>query len=120
MSLYFFSVNWEILFLGQTGFKYFNPSEKHDEQLTFLALLLHVKSKIPWYLISGYGKMMMNISLNWQTVLVGVCFGLLSYYVIKRLKYRLPPGPPCVPIIGNVQGQLKVNRNGKTHLTRLC
>lgn len=46
---------------------------------------------------------MMNISLNWQTVLVGVCFGLLSYYVIKRLKYRLPPGPPCVPIIGNVQ-----------------
>lgn len=64
--------------------------------------------------------MMMNISLNWQTVLVGVCFGLLSYYVIKRLNYRLPPGPWCVPIIGNVQGQLKVNGNGiETHLNRL-
>lgn len=65
--------------------------------------------------------MVMNISLNWQTVLVGVCFGLLSYYVIRRLKYRLPPGPWCVPIIGNVQGQLKVHGNGiENHLNRLC
>ena len=45
------------------------------------------------------------LSVNCQTILVGLCIGLLVYYVTRRLKYRLPPGPWCVPVLGNVQGQ---------------
>ncbi|XP_048745587.1 steroid 17-alpha-hydroxylase/17,20 lyase-like [Ostrea edulis] len=36
-----------------------------------------------------------------QTVLVGIGIGLLVYYVIKRMRYRLPPGPWCIPLIGH-------------------
>ncbi|XP_078311741.1 uncharacterized protein LOC144618825 [Crassostrea virginica] len=43
------------------------------------------------------------LSVNCQTILVGLCIGILVYNVTRRLKYRLPPGPWCVPIIGNVQ-----------------
>ncbi|XP_078311733.1 steroid 17-alpha-hydroxylase/17,20 lyase-like [Crassostrea virginica] len=43
------------------------------------------------------------LSVNCQTILVGLCIGLLVYYVTRRLKYRLPPGPWCVPVLGNVQ-----------------
>ncbi|XP_022341319.2 steroid 17-alpha-hydroxylase/17,20 lyase-like [Crassostrea virginica] len=41
------------------------------------------------------------LSLNTQTVLAGACIGLLVYYVIKKMRYRLPPGPWCIPLIGH-------------------
>ncbi|XP_061194475.1 steroid 17-alpha-hydroxylase/17,20 lyase-like [Saccostrea echinata] len=46
---------------------------------------------------------MISLSLNTQTLVVSVCVGLLVYYVIKRLRYRLPPGPWCIPVIGHYQ-----------------
>ncbi|XP_048758699.1 steroid 17-alpha-hydroxylase/17,20 lyase-like [Ostrea edulis] len=44
---------------------------------------------------------MMILSLNTQTVLAGLAIGLLVYYVIKRMRYRLPPGPWCIPLVGH-------------------
>ena len=44
------------------------------------------------------------LSLNTQTVLAGACIGLLVYYVIKKMRYRLPPGPWCIPLIGHFSG----------------
>ncbi|XP_056004408.1 steroid 17-alpha-hydroxylase/17,20 lyase-like isoform X2 [Ostrea edulis] len=55
---------------------------------------------------------MINISLNTQTVLVGVSMGIVVYYVIKRMRYRLPPGPWCIPFVGHytVYSSLEVHR----------
>ncbi|XP_052704584.1 steroid 17-alpha-hydroxylase/17,20 lyase-like [Crassostrea angulata] len=44
---------------------------------------------------------MLKLSMNTQTVLAGICVGLLVYYVIKRMRYRLPPGPWCIPLVGH-------------------
>ncbi|XP_033748665.1 steroid 17-alpha-hydroxylase/17,20 lyase-like [Pecten maximus] len=35
------------------------------------------------------------------TCLVGVSAGLAAYWLIKRNKYRLPPGPLALPLVGN-------------------
>ncbi|XP_061194478.1 steroid 17-alpha-hydroxylase/17,20 lyase-like [Saccostrea echinata] len=43
------------------------------------------------------------LSLNVQTILAGLTIGLLVYYVIKRMRYRLPPGPWCIPLVGHYQ-----------------
>ncbi|XP_048754985.2 cytochrome P450 1A1-like [Ostrea edulis] len=39
--------------------------------------------------------------LDLQSVLVGLATGLFVYYVIYRYRYRLPPGPFALPVIGN-------------------
>ncbi|XP_061194480.1 steroid 17-alpha-hydroxylase/17,20 lyase-like [Saccostrea echinata] len=44
---------------------------------------------------------MVSLSLNLQTVLAGLSIGLFVYYVIKRMRYRLPPGPWCIPLVGH-------------------
>ncbi|XP_061194481.1 steroid 17-alpha-hydroxylase/17,20 lyase-like [Saccostrea echinata] len=44
---------------------------------------------------------MINLSLNIQTVLAGLSMGLFVYYVIKRIRYRFPPGPWCIPLMGH-------------------
>ena len=54
------------------------------------------------------------LSVNCQTILFGLCIGLLVYYVTRRLKYRLPPGPWCVPVIGNVQGKYTPVNSGES------
>ncbi|XP_062572160.1 cytochrome P450 1A2-like [Saccostrea cucullata] len=44
---------------------------------------------------------MVYLSLNVQTILTGLTIGYLVYYVIKRMRYRLPPGPWCIPLVGH-------------------
>ncbi|XP_056018611.1 steroid 17-alpha-hydroxylase/17,20 lyase-like [Ostrea edulis] len=56
---------------------------------------------------------MINISLDMQTVLAGVGMGLLVYYVIKRMRYRLPPGPWCIPLIGHYKVYSSVAKHRK-------
>ncbi|XP_048736456.1 steroid 17-alpha-hydroxylase/17,20 lyase-like isoform X2 [Ostrea edulis] len=55
---------------------------------------------------------MTDVYLNVQTVLAGLSIGLLVYYVIRRLRYRLPPGPWCIPLIGHykVYNSLEVHK----------
>jgi hypothetical protein len=52
---------------------------------------------------------MIESSANLQTVLVGIGIGLLVYFVIKRMRYRLPPGPWCIPLIGHHKGSTFAN-----------
>ncbi|XP_048740940.2 steroid 17-alpha-hydroxylase/17,20 lyase-like [Ostrea edulis] len=44
---------------------------------------------------------MIDVSINTQTVLAGVSIGLVVFYAIKRMRYRLPPGPWSIPLVGN-------------------
>ena len=40
--------------------------------------------------------------LTLRTMLVGVVTGLCVYWAIKKLKYKLPPGPFALPLVGNL------------------
>jgi hypothetical protein len=46
----------------------------------------------------------MEVSANVQTVLAGISIGLLVFYVMKRMRYRLPPGPWGIPLVGSYSG----------------
>ena len=45
-------------------------------------------------------------SLNIQTVLVGLIVVLIVYKISQRIKYKQPPGPFALPLIGNYEGML--------------
>lgn len=52
-----------------------------------------------------YNRMLPDIAstvLNMNALLVGLATGLFIYWVIKKLKYKLPPGPFALPLIGNI------------------
>ena len=40
--------------------------------------------------------------LSFQTVLVALLVGILVYWLTQRYKYKLPPGPFPLPIVGNM------------------
>ncbi|XP_060575779.1 steroid 17-alpha-hydroxylase/17,20 lyase-like [Ruditapes philippinarum] len=44
-----------------------------------------------------------------STCLVGLVVGLLAYWMVQKWKYKYPPGPPGLPLIGNA---LQINQNG--------
>ncbi|KAL5005225.1 hypothetical protein ScPMuIL_018681 [Solemya velum] len=44
--------------------------------------------------------------LTLKSVIIGALAGLLGYWLIRRMKYKLPPGPLPIPLIGNF---LKLN-----------
>ncbi|XP_061194486.1 steroid 17-alpha-hydroxylase/17,20 lyase-like [Saccostrea echinata] len=46
---------------------------------------------------------MITLSLNTQTILASLSICLMVYYVIKRMRFRLPPGPWCIPLVGHYQ-----------------
>ena len=77
-----------------------------SNQTTIYLWKITCKGFVLHFLLLQNNKSMAAIlSVNCQTILFGLCIGLLVYYVTRRLKYRLPPGPWCVPVIGNVQGK---------------
>ncbi|XP_062620092.1 steroid 17-alpha-hydroxylase/17,20 lyase-like [Saccostrea cucullata] len=55
---------------------------------------------------------MVYLSLNVQTILAGLTIGYLVYYVIKRMRYRLPPGPWCIPLVGHykIYGSVEIHK----------
>ena len=50
-------------------------------------------------------SIMLTLSMNTQTILAGMSIGLFVYYVIKRMRYRLPPGPWCIPLVGHYKSK---------------
>ncbi|XP_060575559.1 uncharacterized protein LOC132733012 [Ruditapes philippinarum] len=38
----------------------------------------------------------------WTTCFVSIVTGLVAYWMIQKWKYRYPPGPPALPLIGNM------------------
>ncbi|KAL5004363.1 hypothetical protein ScPMuIL_017819 [Solemya velum] len=40
--------------------------------------------------------------LTLKSVIIGAVAGLLGYWLIRRMKYKLPPGPLPIPLIGNL------------------
>ena len=39
--------------------------------------------------------------LSYQALLTGITIGLLTYYIYTKLKYKFPPGPWAIPLVGN-------------------
>ena len=39
--------------------------------------------------------------LTVNTLLIGLVTGLFVYWLIQKFKYKLPPGPIALPLIGN-------------------
>ena len=37
-----------------------------------------------------------------QTILVALVTGMFAYWYIQKRKYKLPPGPLALPLIGNL------------------
>ncbi|KAK6186055.1 hypothetical protein SNE40_008165 [Patella caerulea] len=46
-----------------------------------------------------------RIPLSWssQVLLLGVTVGLVTYYAFGKKKYKLPPGPSALPLIGHLR-----------------
>ncbi|KAK6186254.1 hypothetical protein SNE40_008325 [Patella caerulea] len=42
------------------------------------------------------------LSLTTQALLLGLTVGLVTYYIFGKKKYKLPPGPWCLPLLGNI------------------
>ncbi|XP_062590746.1 cytochrome P450 2A1-like [Saccostrea cucullata] len=56
---------------------------------------------------------MITLSLNIQTILASLSLSLIIYYVIKRIQYRLPPGPWCIPFVGHYKIYTSVEMHKK-------
>ncbi|KAK6186247.1 hypothetical protein SNE40_008319 [Patella caerulea] len=44
------------------------------------------------------------MSITTQALLLGLTVGLVTYYTFGKKKYKLPPGPWCLPLIGHLFG----------------
>ena len=44
---------------------------------------------------------LMSSVLTVNTVLIGLVTGLFVYWLIQKFKYKLPPGPIALPLLGN-------------------
>ena len=49
--------------------------------------------------MDSYGKVF-NLP-SFQALLAGITIGLLTYYIYTKLKYKFPPGPWAIPLVGN-------------------
>jgi hypothetical protein len=64
---------------------------------------------------------MFDVSLNTQTILAGVSIGLFVFYVIKRMRYRLPPGSWGIPLVGSYSGHFpKLGNFGHRYEISIC
>ena len=64
--------------------------------------------EIPDYSTKMVALDVLSSLLTYQTLLVGISTGLLTYYIYTRSRYKLPPGPWALPLIGNWKSKLNV------------
>ena len=53
---------------------------------------------------------LMSSVLTVNTVLIGLVTGLFVYLLIQKFKYKLPPGPIALPLLGNSLRKFEIHQ----------
>ena len=71
--------------------------------LTLNTLLIGLVTVYVFFQGSNSKTMLELVSsvLTVNTLLIGLVTGLFVYWLIQKFKYKLPPGPIALPLLGN-------------------